>query len=172
MIQTHLLSLPVRLEIDLILRRSIGKSIQSNPFLKPWVNPQDMRHDIEARMDKFSRQKQIVTKIEFSHMMIAQVRQTVIDYLKKMTGPYGWTVNFSKLIHLPGNPSTIEKWIDYHESVSLLPVTEKFVFKMIEYGDFSVENLSAELGLSRLSTEYFLANAQIHLQELVSTNRR
>ena len=171
MIQPHLISLSVRPYMDFILHRSIRKSILSNPFLKPWVNPEDMRRDLLTRIDKASQEHQFANQIQIAHMIIAQVRQTVIAYHKKMTGPYGWTVNFSKLSHLPGKPDSIEGWIDYHESVDLLPFDEKFVFKMIAYGDFTVENLSKELGICGLSTEYCWVSAQNRLQEYVFKNK-
>lgn len=172
MIQPHLNSLSVGLYTDTILHRSIRKSIFSNPFLKPWVNPEDMRRDLLTRIDKASHEHQFMNQIQFAHLIIAQVRQTVIAYHKKMTGPYGWTVNFSKLSQLPGKPDSIEGWIHYHESVDLLPFDEKFVFKMIAYGDFTVESLSRELGICDIITKYCWVNAQNHLQELAYKNHR
>jgi hypothetical protein len=41
--------------------------------------------------------------------MAAQVRRTVISYHRKMTGPFGWTVDFSKINHHPGDPVTIDE---------------------------------------------------------------
>jgi hypothetical protein len=83
--------------------------------------------------------------------MVAQVRRTVISYHRKMTGPFGWTVDFAKINHQTGDPMSIEEWINFHESVDLLTASEKFVFKMIAYGGFTVESLSTQTGISHVT---------------------
>jgi hypothetical protein len=40
--------LSIYLKMNELLNQSIGKSIQDNPYLKTWVNPEDMRRDVRS----------------------------------------------------------------------------------------------------------------------------
>ncbi len=103
--------------------------------------------------------------------MAAQVRRTVISYHRKMTGPYGWTVDFAKINHQPGDPVSIVERIIFHESVDLLTSREKFVFKMVAYGGFTVESLSTLTGISHVTIDCLVSNASSRLHELVRKGR-
>ena len=149
-------------KMDELLNRSIRKSIQDNPYLKSWVNPVDMRRDVRSGLSSGYQ-----NDIHDAYLMAAQVRRTVISYHRKMTGPYGWTVDFSKINHHPGDPVTIDEWIYFHESVDLLNACEKFVFKMIAYGGFNVESLSTQTGISYVTIDYLVSNTRSRLHELV-----
>jgi hypothetical protein len=92
--------LSIDLKMDELLNQSIRKSIQYNPYLKPWVNPEDMRRDVRSGLSSSNLN---------AYLMAAQVRRTVISYHRKMTGPFGWTVDFSKINHHPGDPVTIDE---------------------------------------------------------------
>jgi len=157
---------PIQLSIDVkmdeLLNQSIRKSIQDNPYLKTWVNPEDMRRDVRSGLPSSNLN---------AYLMVAQVRRTVISYHRKMTGPYGWTVDFAKINHQPGDPVSIEEWIYFHESVDLLTAREKFVFKMIAYGGFTVDGLSNQTGISCITIDCLVSNAQTRLHELVRKRR-
>ena len=106
-----------------------------------------------------------------AYQMAAQVRRTIISYHSKMTGPYGWTVDFSKINHHPGDPVSIDEWIILHESVDLLTSREKFVFKMIAYGGFNVESLATQTGISCVTIDCLVSNARSRLHQLVLKGR-
>jgi hypothetical protein len=146
--------LSIDLKMDELLNQSIRKSIQDNPYLKPWVNLVDMRRDVWSRLPSWQ-----MTDTHDAYLMAAQVRRTVISYHRKMTGPYGWTVDFAKINHQPGDPVSIVEWIKFHESVDLLTASEKFVFKMIAYGGFTVEGLSTQTGISCITIYCLVSNA-------------
>jgi DNA-directed RNA polymerase specialized sigma24 family protein len=154
--------LSIDLKMDELLNQSIRKSIRSSPYLKPWVNPEDMRRDVRSRLPSRNLN---------AYLMVAQVRRTVISYHRKMTGPYGWTVDFSKINHHPGDPVSIEEWIYFHESVDLLTAREKFVFKMIAYGGFNVESLATQTGISCVTIDCLVSNARSRLHEFVRKGR-
>ncbi len=154
--------LSIDLKMDDLLNQSIRKSIQYNPYLKTWVNLVDMRRDVRSRLPSSHLN---------AYLMAAQVRRTVISYHRKMTGPYGWTVDFAKINHQPGDPVSIDEWIKFHESVDLLTASEKFVFKMIAYGGFTVEGLSTLTGISYVTIDYLVSNARSRLHELVRKGR-
>ena len=105
------------------------------------------------------------------YLTAVQVRRTVISYHRKMTGPYGWTVDFSKINHQPGDPVSIDEWIYFHESVDLLTACEKFVFKMIAYGGFAVDALSTLTGISHVTIDCLVSNARSRLHQLVLKGR-
>jgi hypothetical protein len=157
---------PIQLSIDIkmdeLLNQSIRKSIQDNLYLKTWVNPDDMRRDVRSGLPSRNLN---------AYLMVAQVRRTVISYHRKMTGPFGWTVDFSKINHHPGDPVSIEEWIYFHESVDLLTASEKFVFMMIAYGGFTVDGLSTQTGLSCVTIDCLVSNALSRLHELVRKGR-
>jgi len=154
---------PIQLSIDVkmdeLLNQSIRKSIQDSPYLKTWVNPEDMRRDVRSGLSSSNLN---------AYLMAAQVRRTVISYHRKMTGPYGWTVDFAKIIHQPGDPVSIDEWIRFHESVDLLSASEKFAFKMVVYGGFTVDGLSTQTGISHVTIDCLVSNARSRLHELVS----
>jgi len=158
--------LSIDLKMDELLNQSIRKSIQDNPYLKSWVNPEDMRRDVWSRLPSWQ-----MTDTHDAYLIAAQVRRTVISYHRKMTGPFGWTVDFSKINHQPGDPVSIEEWIYFHESVDLLTAREKFVFKMIAYGGFTVEGLSTQTGISHVTIDCLVSNARSRLHELVRKGR-
>ena len=157
---------PIQLSIDIkmdeLLNKSIRKSIQDNPYLKSWVNPEDMRRDVRLGLPSGNLN---------AYLMVAQVRRTVISYHRKMTGPFGWTVDFAKINHQTGDPVSIDEWIYFHESVDLLTAREKFVFKMIAYGGFTVEGLSNQTGVSCVTIDCLVSNARSRLHELVRKGR-
>ena len=153
-------------KMDELLNRSIRKSIQDNPYLKSWVNPVDMRRDVRSRLTCWHQ-----NDIHDAYQMAAQVRRTIISYHRKMTGPYGWTVDFAKINHQPGDPVSIDEWIYFHESVDLLTASEKFVFKMVAYGGFKVESLSTLTGISYVTIDCLVINALSRLHELVRKGR-
>ena len=105
------------------------------------------------------------------YLTAAQVRRTVISYHRMMTGPYGWIVDFSKISHQSGDPVSIDEWIRFHESVDLLTDCEKFVFKMVAYGGFTVENLATQTGISHVTIDSLVSNARSRLHELVRKGR-
>jgi hypothetical protein len=105
------------------------------------------------------------------YLTAAQVRRTVISYHRMMTGPYGWTVDFSKISHQSGDPVSIDEWIIFHESVDLLTAREKFVFKMVAYGGFTVDGLSTQTGISCVTTDYLASNALSRIHELFRKRR-
>jgi len=154
--------LSIDLKMDDLLNQSIRKSIRSNPYLKTWVNPDDMRRDVRSGLPSRNLN---------AYLMVAQVRRTVISYHRKMTGPFGWTVDFSKINHHPGDPVSIDEWIYFHESVDLLTAREKFVFMMIAYGGFNVESLSNQTGVSCVTIDCLMSNARSRLHELVRKRR-
>jgi hypothetical protein len=73
---------------------------------------------------------------------------------RKAVCPLSLGSKLSKINHHPGHPVSIDEWINFHESVDLLTASEKFVFKMIAYGGFTVEGLSNKTGISHV-TIYF-----------------
>ncbi len=152
--------------MDELLNQSIRKSIQGSPYLKSWVNPEDMRRDVRSGLPSGHQ-----NDIPDAYLMAAQVRRTVISYHRKMTGPFGWTVDFAKINHQPGDPVSIEEWIYFHESVDLLTAREKFVFMMIAYGGFTVESLATQTGISHVTIYCFMSNARSRLHELVRKGR-
>ena len=158
--------LSIDLMMDELLNQSIRKSIQDSPYLKSWVNPEDMRRDVRSRLTCWH-----LNDIHNAYQMAAQVRRTIISYHRKMTGPYGWTVDFSKINHHPGDPVSIDEWIYFHESVDLLTACEKFVFKMIAYGGFNVDGLSNQTGISCVTIDFLVSNARSRLHELVRKGR-
>jgi len=158
--------LSIDLKMDELLNQSIRKSIQDNPYLKPWVNLVDMRRDVWSRLPSWQ-----MTDTHDAYLMAAQVRRTVISYHRKMTGPFGWTVDFSKINHQPGDPVSIVEWIKFHESVDLLTACEKFVFMMIAYGGFNVESLATLTGISHVTIDCLVSNASSLLHELVCKGR-
>ena len=80
-------------------------------------------------------------------------------------------VDLSKINHQPGDPVSIDEWINFHESVDLLTASEKFVFKMIAYGGFTVESLATQTGISYVTVDYLVSNARSRLHELVRKGR-
>ena len=154
--------LSIDLKMDELLNQSIRKSIRSNPYLKTWVNPDDMRRDVRSGLPSSNLN---------AYLMAAQVHRTVISYHRKMTGPYGWTVDFAKINHQPGDPVSIDEWIKFHESVDLLTAREKFVFMMIAYGGFNVESLATLTGISHVTIDCLVSNASSLLHELVCKGR-
>ncbi len=154
--------LSIDLKMDELLNESIRKSIQDNPYLKTWVNPEDMRRDVRSGLPSRNLN---------AYLMVAQVRRTVISYHRKITGPFGWTVDFSKINHHPGDPVTIDEQIRFHESVDLLTAREKFVFKMIAYGGFNLESLATQTGISCVTIDCLVSNARSRLHEFVRKGR-
>lgn len=63
--------LSIDLKMDDLLNQSIRKSIQDNPYLKTWVNPDDMRRDVRSGLPSRNLN---------AYLMVAQVRRTVISY--------------------------------------------------------------------------------------------
>ena len=80
-------------------------------------------------------------------------------------------MDFAKINHHSGDPVSIDEWIIFHESVDLLTSREKFVFKMVVYGGFSVDALSTQTGISCVTIDYLVSNASSRLHELVRKGR-
>jgi len=174
--------------IDKRLRLAVRRAIQSNPKLQRWVTEDDLKQEVLLRLIKACRVTAIADDAHFIHLMLLQLRRSIIDFHRKLFGPNGWAVNLKtdpKAVRVNqatmqehprnlithGAPVTIEEWIDFHESVETLPEAEKAVFEMFFYGGFTDYEIAGILGCSDRTVRRHWMKARVSLQRLIDTDR-
>ena len=174
--------------IDKRLRLAVRRSIQSNPKLQRWVTEDDLKQEVLLRLIKACGVTAIADDAHFIHLMLLQLRRSIIDFHRKLFGPNGWAVNLKtdpKAVRVNqatmqehprnlithGAPVTIEEWIDFHESVETLPEAEKAVFEMFFYGGFTDYEIAGILGCSDRTVRRHWMKARVSLQRLIDTDR-
>lgn len=153
------------LKMDYRLKRAIRKSLDMNVKLKRWVTEDDLKQDILLRMVRACREVQIQDNSHFTHLVLLQLRRSIIDFHRKLFGPNGWAINLksdpkatkinkatqedlARSLAIVGIPVSAEDWIDFHESVELLAENEKIVFEMFFYGGYNEVEVANELECS------------------------
>ena len=62
--------LSIDVKMDELLNQSIRKSLQSSPYLKQWVNPEDMRRDVRSSLSNG-----YLNDVQYAYHMVVQVRR-------------------------------------------------------------------------------------------------
>jgi DNA-directed RNA polymerase specialized sigma24 family protein len=70
-----------------------------------------------------------------------------------------------------GEPITIEEWVDFHESVEILPRIEQEVFEMMYYGGFTSDEVSEILQVSSRTVRRHWRDSRLILQRRINENR-
>lgn len=176
------------LKIDFRLNRAIGKSLDMNVKLKRWVTEEDLKQDILLRMVRACRDVQIQDNSHFIHLVLLQLRRSLIDFHRKLFGPNGWAINLksdpkatkinkatreelTRSLAIVGTPVSTEDWIDFHESVELLAEDEKVVFEMFFYGGYNELEVATELECSTRTVRRLWKSSREKLEARISKGK-
>ena len=175
-------------QFDSLLRGSIKQTIKRNPKLRHWVQESDVRQEVLLRFVKAIRVTEINNDAHFIHLLLLQLRRTIVDLHRNMYGPNGWALNLksdpdaiqsekltneglTRSIFANGEPITVDEWIDFHNSVGSLPEEEQLVFEMMFYGQFTDKDVAELLGCTDRTVRRHWRNARVQLQKMINDNR-
>lgn len=170
------------------LEKSVRLAIRHNPRLQRWVHPEDIVQEVLLRMVKACKKIDINDKSHLFHLMLTQLRRVIIDSYRTLYGPNGWATKIKsdpKAIELSqateqdlsrakfntGAPITIEEWVDFHESVEILPQVEQEVFEMMYYGGFTSNEVAEILQVSSRTVRRHWRESRLILQRRINKNR-
>ena len=170
------------------LEKSARLAIRHNPRLRRWVLPEDIVQEVLLRMVKACQQVDINNESHLLQLMVTQLRRVIIDYYRSLYGPNGWAtkiktdpqaiaLNQATEDDLPrsmfnsGEPITTDEWVDFHESVALLPQVEQEVFEMMYYGCFTSKLVAEILQVSERTVRRHWRESRLILQKRISTSR-
>ena len=170
------------------LEKSARLAIRHNPRLQRWVHPEDIVQEVLLRMVKACKKIDINDKSHLFHLMLTQLRRVIIDSYRTLYGPNGWATKIKsdpKAIELSqateedlsrakfnsGAPITIEEWVDFHESVEILPRVEQEVFEMMYYGGFTSNEVAEILQVSGRTVRRHWRESRLILQRRINENR-
>lgn len=171
-----------------LLRGAIKTAIQRNPKLRRWVQEPDIRQEVLLRLLKAVRVTEIHSDAHFIHLLLLQLRRTIIDFHRNIYGPNGWAINLksdpdaiqkdkltleNRLVDRfsSGEPITVEEWIDFHLSIEKLSEDEQKVFQMMFYGQLTDLKVAELLGCSDRTVRRLWRNARLKLQQMINEKR-
>jgi RNA polymerase sigma factor (sigma-70 family) len=170
------------------LEKAARLAIRHNSRLQRWVHPEDIVQEVLLRMVKACEKIDITDRSHLYHLMLTQLRRVIIDSYRNLYGPNGWATKIKsdpKGIDLSqatendltrtkfnsGEPITIEEWVDFHESVEILPRIEQEVFEMMYYGGFTSDEVSEILQVSSRTVRRHWRDSRLILQRRINENR-
>lgn len=78
--------------LDHLIARAVSKVLDDNPYLKYWVAPKDLAHDLKIEVDKVDSAG--LSQAQVVYLVASLLRRLVIRYLRRMDD---WTIYFDRL---------------------------------------------------------------------------
>jgi len=174
---------------DYRLRHAIHKALVMNFKLKRWITSDDVKQEVLLRMVRAIRDVEIVDEAHFVHLVLLQLRRSLIDFHRNLYGPNGWATrmksdpnaakmnkataeNLTRTLILAGAPISVEEWIDFHESVELLSDDEKAVFEMFFYGGYKEDEIAHLLKCSGRTVRRLWKSSREKLQKRINEHSK
>lgn len=134
--------------LDRFTTRAVSNVLEQNPFLKCWVNPEDLSRDLTRAMERVDLddldQQQLVILISIL------LRKLVIQYHRRMDD---WTIYDNRMKLKPGAPRTPQGWLARHQAVEHLPEFERIVYQLVTYSGLTIAEVEAMVAIPRIDLE-------------------
>lgn len=151
--------------LDQLIARAVSKVLDENPYLKCWVAPKDLAHDLRIEIRKVDSAG--LSQAQVVYLVATLLRRLVIRYLRRMDD---WTIYFDRLKLKPDQPFTVQGWIDRHQAVENLAEIEQVVYQLLIYGGLTINEVAVLTQISDLSLEEIMVKAETQITGLTESS--
>lgn len=176
-------------KVEKQFNKALHKALFMNIRLKRWVTKDDLKQDVLLRMVRIIKEVDVQSDTHFLRLLLLQLRRSIIGFHRKLYGPNGWALNLktdpnatkqknvtddnlTRMMISAGAPVTIEEWIDFHESVDLLPEIEKSIFELFFYGGLTDYEVAKIIGCSDRTVRRHFKSARETLQSRIDERKQ
>ncbi|MCA9030103.1 MAG: sigma-70 family RNA polymerase sigma factor [Planctomycetaceae bacterium] len=147
--------------------------------IKRWEETDDVYQSAVIRLHRALQAERPTSVAGFWSLAATQIRRTLIDLARHYYGPLGQgthqrdlpTSSCSQQVEpafeapVSGEPTTLECWARFHESIARLPTEERDVFELLWYGGMSNSEVADALGISSRTARRRVLSARLRLQQ-------
>ncbi|MEZ5945041.1 MAG: sigma-70 family RNA polymerase sigma factor [Planctomycetaceae bacterium] len=147
--------------------------------VKRWEETDDVYQSAVLRLHRALQAELPSTVAGFWSLAATQIRRTLIDLARHYYGPLGQgthqrdlsTPSGSQQVEpaleapVSGEPTTLECWAKFHESIAGLPTEERNVFELVWYGGMNNSEVADALGISSRTARRRVLSARLRLQQ-------